>query len=130
MDRDIDEGPTLLFDGECRLCRTFARLASWWGLSSGLRVLPSQGEEARRMLPEWTDAQVMRSAHLVLPDGRVESDSYAFAALLDRLPVVGPVNRRVGQRFLVARLVRIAYAAAVVVRGALRCAVPLSGTIA
>ncbi|MEE9593280.1 MAG: DCC1-like thiol-disulfide oxidoreductase family protein [Thermoplasmata archaeon] len=97
MGAGIPEGPTLLYDGLCRLCRTFARLTSWWGLSHGLRVLPFQRGEARRLLPNWTDDQIMRSAHLVHPGGQVVSGPRAFAALLDHLPAIGPIHRRLGK---------------------------------
>ncbi len=118
----IGEGPTLLFDGECRLCRTFARLVSWWGRSRGLRVLPFQQREGRLLLHDFSEEEVLRSAHLVLRNGAVLSGPAAFPALLDRLPALGPLHRRLGDRFLIPRLIRALYDVALAVRGAVQCA--------
>ncbi len=122
MDAARGDSPTLLFDGECRLCRTFARVVSWWGRSRGLRVLPFQQPAGRLLLHDLSDEEVQRSAHLVLRGGAVLSGPAAFPALLDRLPALGPLHRRLGDRFLIQRLIRALYDAAVTVRGAVRCA--------
>ncbi|MFQ5552372.1 MAG: thiol-disulfide oxidoreductase DCC family protein [Thermoplasmata archaeon] len=127
MIADVPTGPRLLFDGECRLCRAFATLISW-GFPRGLRVLPFQREEGRRLLSNLTDEEVCRSAHLVLSDGEVMSGSDAFRALLDRLPALGPLHRRMGHRFLFLRLTRVLYQAGVALRSGVRCAAPRRGS--
>ena len=122
MGAAIRDGPTLLFDGECRICRTFARVVSWWGRSQGLRVLPFQRPDGRLLLHGFSDDEIQRSAHLVLRDGTVLSGPAAFPALLDRLPALGPLHRRLGDRFIVPRITRALYDAALAVRGAAQCA--------
>ncbi|MFQ6013427.1 MAG: DCC1-like thiol-disulfide oxidoreductase family protein [Thermoplasmata archaeon] len=130
MGRDLPAGPTLLFDGHCRVCRTFAALVSWWGVRRGLRVLPFQREEARRLLPDWTDDEVTGSAHLVLPQGEVLSGPRAFSALLDRLPAIGPLHQRLADRFPFPRIERAVYDVGVALRGAVQCANPGDGSTA
>ncbi|MEE9268270.1 MAG: DCC1-like thiol-disulfide oxidoreductase family protein [Thermoplasmata archaeon] len=121
MISERSRSPTLLFDGECRVCRTFAGFVYLWGRPRGLRVLPFQEKEARSLLVALTDEEVRRSAHLVLEDGEVLSGRRAFPALLDRLPALGALHRRLGNRFIFPRLVRALYDAGVTLRGALRC---------
>ncbi|MFQ5986716.1 MAG: thiol-disulfide oxidoreductase DCC family protein [Thermoplasmata archaeon] len=127
MIAEVPANPRLLFDGECRVCRTFATLVSW-AFPRGLRVLPFQREEGRRLLSDLTDQEVRSSAHLVLSDGEVLSGSDAFRALLDRLPTLGPLHRRMGHRFLFPRLTRALYHAGVALRGGVRCATPRRGS--
>lgn len=115
---------TLLFDGECRVCRALATLVAWWDFRHRVRVLPFQEKEARRLLPGWTDAEVEAAAHLVLPEGAVRSGPHAFTALLDRLPVVGLLHRRFGGTETVRWLEHAAYHVGVELRGAARCATP------
>ncbi len=118
----IHQGSTLLFDGECGICRIFARVVSWWGRSRGIRVLPFQHHEGRRLLVGLKDKEVLRSAHLVFAGGEVLSGPAAFPALLDQLPALGALHRRLGNRFLVPRLTRGLYDVAVALRGAVQCA--------
>ncbi|MEE9163261.1 MAG: DCC1-like thiol-disulfide oxidoreductase family protein [Thermoplasmata archaeon] len=122
--------PTLLFDGECRVCRTFASLVYLWGRPRGLRVLPFQEKKARHLLFDLTDEEVRRSAHLVLAGGEVLSGPAVFPALLDRLPALGPLHRRLGDRFIFPRLVRALYDAGVALRGALQCPTARPGSTA
>lgn len=124
MGQENTATPTLLFDGNCRLCRAFASLVRRWDFRSDLRVLPFHLEEARRFLPGWADERIEKSAHLVLPGGKVLSGPQAFAALLDHLPVVGPLHRRWAHRTTVQWLERTMYTTAVALRGATSCASP------
>jgi predicted DCC family thiol-disulfide oxidoreductase YuxK len=106
--------PTLIFDGECGMCRRAVGLLQRWDREHRLRFVPFQDEEAVRgfglALPALAAAM-----HLVLPDGRVFAGADAvpeLGRLLPRkrwwawgfaLPGVRPVARRVYARIARAR---------------------------
>jgi predicted DCC family thiol-disulfide oxidoreductase YuxK len=100
-----DAAPTVIYDGECGLCRQSVDLLRRWDRERVLRFVPFQDEAAvarfRIALPALAAAM-----HLVLPDGRVFAGADAAPELLRlvpgkrwlaaafRLPGVLPLARR------------------------------------
>lgn len=128
MDGKTPTAPTLLYDGDCRVCTAFATLVFWWDVRRSLRVMPFQEESVRRLLPGWTDGEIEASVHLVFPNGEVLSGPDAFSGLLDLLPAVGVLRRRLGRHRTVTWLEGVVYEAGVALRGTVRCATPQAGS--
>jgi predicted DCC family thiol-disulfide oxidoreductase YuxK len=78
-------GPTLIYDGECGLCRQAVGLLKRWDREQALRFVPFQdGPAVARFgiaLPALAAAM-----HLVLPDGRVYAGADAAPELLRLFP--------------------------------------------
>ena len=99
---------TLIYDGECSMCRASALWIMRRALSSGtLEILPCASAVRRTRFPQVTEAACLTAMQLVLPDGRVLAGADAVPELLRRirgwgwvaavfaLPGVRPVARRV-----------------------------------
>jgi len=102
----LTETPTLIYDGECGICRAAVQRLRRWDREQRLRFVPFQdGAVVARFgvsLPALAAAM-----HLVLPDGRVFAGADAVPELLRlfpgkrwmaplfRVPGVLPVARRV-----------------------------------
>ena len=78
-------GPTLIYDGECGLCRQAVGLLKRWDREQALRFVPFQdGPAVARFgiaLPALAAAM-----HLVLPDGRVYAGADAAPELVRLFP--------------------------------------------
>jgi predicted DCC family thiol-disulfide oxidoreductase YuxK len=97
--------PTLIYDGECGLCRTWVDRVRRWDREQRISVIPFQdeGRVAAFGIPLPALAAAM---HLVLPDGRVFAGADAAPEILRllpgkqwlagafRIPGVRPVARR------------------------------------
>lgn len=81
---DVDRA-TLIYDGECSLCRTSVALVAKWDPDHRVTLIPfqEQGRVAAFRIPLPALAAAM---HLVLPDGRVLAGADAAADLLRLLP--------------------------------------------
>ena len=101
------EVATLVYDGECAMCRASALWLMRRAQASGaLEILPCRAPVRRERFPQITDAQCMTAMQLVLADGRVLAGADAVPELLRRvrgwrhvagvfaLPGVRPVARR------------------------------------
>ena len=99
---------TLVYDGECAMCRASALWLMRRAQASGaLEILPCRSPVRRERFPRLTDTQCMTAMQLVLADGRVLAGADAVPELLKRvrgwrhvaavfaLPGVRPVARRV-----------------------------------
>jgi predicted DCC family thiol-disulfide oxidoreductase YuxK len=99
---------TLIYDGECAMCRGSALWLMRRALSAGrLEILPCRAGERRERFPQVAEAECMTAMQLVLPDGRVLSGADAVPELLRRirgwgwvaavfaLPGIRPLARRV-----------------------------------
>jgi predicted DCC family thiol-disulfide oxidoreductase YuxK len=99
---------TLIYDGECSMCRASALWIMRRALSSGtLEILPCASAVRRTRFPQVTEEACLTAMQLVLPDGRVLAGADAVPELLRRirgwgwvaavfaLPGVRPVARRV-----------------------------------
>lgn len=115
--------PTLLYDGDCGVCAAFARFVAWADRKGRMRVLPVQAVEARPLLAGWSEERIAEAAHLALPDGWVASGAEALGGVLDRLPLVGSVHRRMA-RPRIRRVDALLYRLGTAVRGRTACALP------
>jgi predicted DCC family thiol-disulfide oxidoreductase YuxK len=79
------EAPTLIFDGECGVCRRAVALVRRWDREQRLRYVPFQDEEAIREFDIALPA-LAAAMHLVLPDGRVFAGADAVPELGRLLP--------------------------------------------
>ncbi len=81
----VDAGPTVIYDGECGICRQSVDLLKRWDREHVLRYVPFQDEAAvarfRIALPALAAAM-----HLVFPDGRAFAGADAVPELLGLLP--------------------------------------------
>src|SRR5713226_1269804 len=77
--------PTLIYDGECGLCRALvARLAAW-DREHRIALVPFQDEATVARFGIGLPA-LAAAMHLVLPDGRVVAGADAVPELLRLLP--------------------------------------------
>ena len=113
------DGPTLIYDGECELCRQAVALLTRWDREHALRFVPFQDEAAGRFgIPLPALAAAM---HLVLPDGSTFAGADATPELLRLLPGkrwLAPLYRVPGVRPLARRVyARLAAQRRCLVRG-------------
>ena len=79
------ERPTLIYDGECGLCRRAVALVSAWDRDGRLTLIPFQ-DEARVASFRLELPALAAAMHLVLPDGRVFAGADAAPELLRLFP--------------------------------------------
>jgi predicted DCC family thiol-disulfide oxidoreductase YuxK len=78
---------TLVYDGECAMCRASALWIMRRAMDGGgLEILPCRSAPRRARFPQITDEQCMTAMQLVLPDGRVLAGADAMPELLRRMP--------------------------------------------
>jgi len=78
---------TLIYDGECAMCRASALWIMRRAMEGGaLEILPCRSAPRRERFPQITDAQCMTAMRLVLPDGRALAGADAVPELLRRIP--------------------------------------------
>ena len=98
---------TVVYDGECGICRRSVELLREWDTEGRLRFLPFQGPGVMERYPQIEEREFRRAVQLVAPDGRHWSGADAteralrqtprgrrIAWLFD-LPLARPVARRV-----------------------------------
>lgn len=81
----IEPGPTVIFDGECGICRDAVELLRRWDREQVLRFVPFQDGAAVARFGITLPA-LAAAMHLVLPDGRVFAGADAAPELLRLLP--------------------------------------------
>jgi len=78
---------TLIYDGECAMCRASALWIMRRAMDGGaLEILPCRSAPRLARFPQVTDEQCMTAMQLVLPDGRVLPGADAMPELLRRMP--------------------------------------------
>jgi predicted DCC family thiol-disulfide oxidoreductase YuxK len=78
---------TLIYDGECAMCRASALWLMRRAMDGGaLEILPCRSAPRRQRFPHVTDEQCMSAMQLVLPDGRVLAGADAVPELFARIP--------------------------------------------
>ena len=97
---------TLIYDGECGLCRKAAKWVNFHARPGEIETLPCQSEERKRRFPNMDETRCLEAMQLVLPNGDVYSGEDAFPPLLRRmrgwrwmagvfnLPLVGRISPR------------------------------------
>ena len=115
---------TLIYDGECAMCRASALWIMRRALDAGtLEILPCRSAPRRQRFPQVTDEQCMTAMQLVLPDGRVLAGADAVPELLRRVPRwrwIAALFALPGMR----RLARVVYAWIARNRMRVSCALP------
>jgi predicted DCC family thiol-disulfide oxidoreductase YuxK len=98
--------PTLIYDGECGICRQAVTLLQRWDREHVLRFVPFQDERAVRGVGIALPA-LAAAMHLIVPGGRVYAGADAVPELLRlfpgkrwlaplfRIPGVLPIARRI-----------------------------------
>jgi predicted DCC family thiol-disulfide oxidoreductase YuxK len=98
--------PTLIYDGECGLCRQSVAILKRWDREHALRFVPFQDAAAVARFGIALPA-LAAAMHLILPDGRVYTGADAVPQLLRlfpgkrwlaplfRIPGVLPLGRRI-----------------------------------
>jgi predicted DCC family thiol-disulfide oxidoreductase YuxK len=77
---------TLIYDGECSMCRASALWLMRRALSGGrLEILPCRSGVRRERFPQVSEEACLTAMQLVLPDGRVLSGGDAVPELLRRI---------------------------------------------
>lgn len=77
--------PTLIYDGECGLCREAVAVLRRWDREQTLRFVPFQDGDAVARFGITLPA-LAAAMHLILPDGRAYAGADAAPELLRRLP--------------------------------------------
>jgi predicted DCC family thiol-disulfide oxidoreductase YuxK len=82
------DGPTLIYDGECGLCRQAVDLVRRWDREQAMRFVPFQdgAAVARLTTTDLALPALAAAMHLVLPGGRVYAGADAIPELLRLLP--------------------------------------------
>ncbi|HEV2732875.1 MAG TPA: lipase maturation factor family protein [Terriglobales bacterium] len=82
MDREADDRPLLIFDGDCGFCRAWVE---YWKSLTGERVHYAPFQEVGEKFPQVSHEEFASAVKLILPDGEVRSGAYAaFTALATR----------------------------------------------
>jgi predicted DCC family thiol-disulfide oxidoreductase YuxK len=107
------ERATLIFDGDCALCRKSAEWIRARDTHSAFDYLPYQDATLQRRFPEISRRECERALHLVAADGQLTVGADALPDILSRLPRwrrVAPVLRlralRPLSRWLYRRIAR------------------------
>lgn len=78
-------GATLIYDGECPLCRKAVAWVEARGVGTNLSSMPCQSEERARQFPELEEAECMRAVQIVLDDGTRYAGADALPHILARV---------------------------------------------
>ena len=112
---------TLLFDGDCRICRACARAVRLLDVRRGLSIRSIQ--ESGGLIRSVPASQRLRAAHAIAPDGCVTSGGEAMPAILAALVADSNFERRVRASHTSVSALSYAYRVMAQVRGKLSCAV-------
>lgn len=116
----------LLFDGDCRVCRAFARAAEAIDVRGRVRARSLQ--ESSDLLGSLAGDEILDAMRVVAPDGRVASGGDALPVLIEGLWGGPPLADLLGRSRLAGAGFRTLYEVLVELRGHLICRVgPVSG---
>lgn len=117
--RNQSPGTVVLYDGDCRICTTFAHWVSALDVRGGLEIRTIQSsKELLRALP---GEEILEAMHVVASDGRLLTGGDGLPALLSAL--VGPpvLEALLTRSSIVRALVRRLYSILAEFRGHLTC---------
>ena len=83
MDRETDNRPLLIFDGDCGFCRAWVE---YWKSLTGERVLYAPFQEVGEKFPGVSREEFASAVKLIRPDGEVRTGAYAVFTVLAFLP--------------------------------------------
>ena len=98
---------TVVYDGQCGICRRSARILRRWDRDDRLELVPFQAGEVMDRFPMISEAQFREAVQVIAPDGRHWSGADAVEQALARtpngrrvswlfkLPFARPVARRI-----------------------------------
>lgn len=101
---------TVIYDGECGLCRRSVERLRRWDTTDRLRLLPFQAPGVMDRYPDIDEAEFRKAVQLIAPDGRRWSGADAVEKALEqtrarplawlfKLPFARPIARR-GYRWI------------------------------
>jgi len=80
----------VVFDGMCRFCQGQMRLLQWADVTGRLGFVSLHDEQARQLLPEMSEAELMKEMVVVDGEGRRHRGAAAVRYLFRRLPLLWP----------------------------------------
>ncbi len=97
---------TVVFDGECGICRRSVERLRSWDTEGRLRMVPFQGPGVMDRYPQIEEAEFREAVQVIAPDGRYWSGADAVEQALRQagrrrlaglftLPLARPIARRV-----------------------------------
>ena len=81
-----DERCTVVFDGECGVCRRWVDRLRRWDTDGHLRFIPFQGPGVMERYPEIDEIEFRKAVQVIAPDGRRWSGADAVEQALARTP--------------------------------------------
>lgn len=107
-DREPDREPrfTVVYDGECGLCRRSVERLRAWDTDGRLRLVPFQAPGVMDRYPEIPEIEFRKAVQVIAPDGRHWAGADAVEQALRRagkrrlarlfdLPLARPIARRI-----------------------------------
>ena len=112
-------GTTLLYDGDCRICTTFARWVAALDLRHALRIRTIQA--SKELLQGLPGDEILDAMHVLTPDGRRLTGGEALPALLSGLAGAPALETLIIRSSLVYAAMRRLYSVLAEFRGHLTC---------
>ncbi|MFN3373166.1 MAG: thiol-disulfide oxidoreductase DCC family protein [Chloroflexus sp.] len=79
---------TMLYDGNCRMCRRQAEWVAVYDEQRQIELLDANSTAARERFPQISHEEAMGQLHVVGPDGTIYRGAEAVRELLLRLPAL------------------------------------------
>ncbi|MEJ5343805.1 MAG: DUF393 domain-containing protein [Chloroflexus sp.] len=79
---------TMLYDGNCRICRSQAALIAGYDDHNQIELLDANSASARERFPQISHEEAMGQLHVVGPDGTIYRGAEAVREILLQLPTL------------------------------------------
>lgn len=109
----------VLYDGDCRICASFARWVKALDVRGRIRIRPIQ--DSRELLRDIPGDEILDAMHAVTPDGRVFTGGDALPAILAALFSGPALETRMKKSTATMATMRRLYAILAEFRGHLTC---------